>query len=119
MFTLEELKTAFPLAILIIIILWLSVKIYRFLTEPRKVILIYADWCGACQRFKPTWNALKSNPKLAEHMSEVNSDSPAMKDIMDIFEVKSFPTIIAVKGDVVSQYRGDRSYDDLEKFIQW
>ena len=26
-----------------------------------KVMLFYADWCGHCTSFKPTWNALKNH----------------------------------------------------------
>ena len=25
------------------------------------IILVYAEWCGACQRFKPTWDKFTNN----------------------------------------------------------
>tara|TARA_Y100000356_G_C11093638_1_gene200596 strand:- start:76 stop:444 length:369 start_codon:yes stop_codon:yes gene_type:complete len=35
------------------------------------IILVYAEWCGACQRFKPTWDKFTNNFHKDKNSKEV------------------------------------------------
>jgi len=113
-----EVLTAIPLAIVILIVFYLIYILHR---PKRYVYLIFADWCGACQRFKPTWNALKaSDPAIAEKMVEINADNKAGVEAFSAtynYEIYGYPTIVAVQGKTVEKYDGPRTLADLRKFI--
>ena len=72
MVSFEEITNALPLALAIILIIYLLWKFVRFITAPRYVFLIYADWCGACKEFKPLWEQLKQKPELREKIKKIN-----------------------------------------------
>lgn len=118
MVELTEVLAAVPLAVVILIIVYLIYLLHR---PKRYVYLIFADWCGACQRFKPTWNALKtSDPVAAEKMIEINADDKANVEAFSAtynYEIYGYPTIVAVQGKSVEKYTGTRTLEDLRKFI--
>lgn len=82
------------------------------------LLLIYANWCGHCQRFKPIFEELCSTLgnnfpcKSIEH-DDLNNE---LKEALDF---KGYPTIkfFDQSGKIVSEYQGDRSKEDLLKEI--
>ena len=87
-------------------------EIERLLKEggPHMVV-IYADWCGHCQRAEPvlTTRADKVDGKASVYVideSEYTGDA-----------AKGYPTIKIVKEGVASDYDGDREVPSMEKAL--
>ena len=89
------------------------------------IVLFYMNGCGHCETMKPAWNKviteLKEKHKNEIILGAVESGS------MDMFKkhginpsVSGFPTILYFhpkKHNAPEYYNGDRSYEDLKKWI--
>jgi thioredoxin 1 len=58
----------------------------------------WADWCGPCKRFAPTYEALSE-----EHPDIVfgKVDTEAEQELALKFDIQSIPTIMAIKDGVI------------------
>ena len=80
------------------------------------LLLIHANWCGHCQRFKPTFNELcqqlgKDFPCTS--IEDANLDYDNLKQSLNF---KGYPTIkfFDQSGKIISEYQGrDRSKSAL------
>lgn len=81
-----------------------------------EVVLFYADWCGNCTTFHPTWDELQ---KSIVGANLIKVDCDAQKELAQEHGVSALPCIrvYPVNGEMV-QYSGDRSYDDVKRFIE-
>lgn len=82
------------------------------------LFLCYANWCGHCIRFKPTWDKIKrtlsSNKDV--HVVEVEYDFIGLLP-RTLQNIRGFPTIQIVKnGRVAKEYQGDREHDAIVSF---
>jgi thiol-disulfide isomerase/thioredoxin len=63
---------------------------------PMTFVLIYADWCGHCQRYKPMWKRLTQTPGRIANMAAVRDDMfkqvPAIKNA----KIQGYPSVIKV-----------------------
>ena len=63
---------------------------------PVTFVLIYADWCGHCQHYKPMWERLTRTPGRIANMASVRDDMykkvPAIKNA----EINGYPSVIKV-----------------------
>ncbi|MDI1460042.1 thioredoxin domain-containing protein [Catellatospora sp. KI3] len=58
----------------------------------------WADWCGPCKRFAPTYErAAEANPDIT--FGKV--DTEAQQELAAMFQIQSIPTIMAIRDDVV------------------
>lgn len=78
--------------------------------------LHYADWCPACQRFKPEWESIKlENPEVV--MSENDESKTPHR------EVETIPAMSYVVENVLTgerslvYYNGKMTKSDVENFI--
>lgn len=85
------------------------------------LILIWADYCGHCHRFLPTFNKLSQQlgnefPFTSIEHSELKKD----QDIMQTLDFKGYPTIkfFDQNGKIIGEYNsGDRSTDAILSHI--
>ncbi|KAJ1565207.1 protein disulfide-isomerase precursor, partial [Nowakowskiella sp. JEL0078] len=81
----------------------------------------YAPWCGHCKKLAPIWDALGKKVKSVNGIviakidateNDLPTDSP--------FRIQGFPTLKLFKAETneIVDYSGDRSEEDLLKFIK-
>jgi thiol-disulfide isomerase/thioredoxin len=85
------------------------------------MILIYANWCGHCQRFKPTFNQLYRQLGTDFHcMSLEDTELKGNANLNQALNIQGYPTIkfFDQKGKIIGEYNnGDRSKEALLKHI--
>jgi thiol-disulfide isomerase/thioredoxin len=94
-----------------------SVKEWELISNKCSILLIYADWCGHCKRFREEYENFAANAtfldvlalngsEYSSLMSKIKEDKPGL--------FNGFPTIVYFSGGKpVEAYRGDRSEADL------
>jgi len=90
-----------------------------FVSGANHIVLIFADWCGHCQKFKPEWMKFKTMARGIPMIrtSELDVDNKNNDGMIKSLGVNSFPTIIKIRADGSKErYSGDRSSVDL---LQW
>lgn len=78
----------------------------------------YMDGCGYCDRFNESgvWDNLKA--KYSDTVTFNKYNNHEEKERIEKFNISGFPTIILTEnGKIVKEYTGNRSKEDLEKFI--
>lgn len=80
--------------------------------KDKKVTLYYANWCGHCQNFKPTWDALKKF--FDEHgVKHAEFEESKHKFEMQKAAIKAYPTIKITSNGVEEEYHGGMSPNDI------
>lgn len=63
---------------------------------PSTFVLVYADWCGHCQQYKPMWETLATTPGRVANMAAVRDDMfrkiPKIADA----KIQGYPSVIKV-----------------------
>lgn len=79
--------------------------------------LYYANWCGHCKVLKPTWEKLIESDKYKDKIEfeEVEADENPEKIARE--QIQGFPTIKITKNNETTEYEGNRTIEDLEKFL--
>lgn len=92
-------------------------------TDGNTIYFFRANWCGHCQRFKPTWDSFVDRcNKSDEHQNleivELDVDKEESKPLLQKYNVRGFPTVILVdsKGDV-KHFQDERTEEALMKFV--
>jgi len=95
------------------------------LKKKHGIVLFYMDGCGHCETMKPAWNKLINELK-DKHKNEIILGA-VERNNMDIFKkhginppVSGFPTILYFHPNKLAtpeSYKGDRSYEDLKKWL--
>lgn len=111
------LKYLLAVAIIIVIIYFIYSWLSSDAFENSKVLILYhAPWCGYCKKFMPTWHVVKKKYSNQLKFIEINCDDN--KSLCEKHGISSYPTIrLLTKDNKVIDYAGDRSEDDLIKFI--
>ena len=95
------------------------------LKKKHGIILFYMNGCGHCETMKPAWNKVITELK-DKHKNEIILGAVESSN-MDMFKkhgispsVSGFPTILYFHPNKITNpesYNGDRSYEDLKKWI--
>jgi len=108
----ENFLVVAVIVVLVIIFLYKnhSVKVYRF----------HRPTCPYCVRSQSEWDHFKRKckTKLIDCKDiNLNDGSHESMALAAEFNIKSVPTIIAIKDDRVYEYKGNRSSNDLERWV--
>ena len=64
---------------------------------PLALILVYADWCGHCHKYMPTWKKFEKTPGRTANIAKVHHDMlenvPTIKDA----KIQGYPSVIRVE----------------------
>jgi len=106
---------------IIIFFLLNSLKNEGFSPKAHKEMLFFSmPGCGHCDNFKPTWDLLVKNYGNIKDIKLIQVVSNEKPELVELFEIQGFPTILYAKDNrKVSEYQGDRTYDDLVKFMKY
>ena len=63
---------------------------------PSTFVLIYADWCGHCQRYKPMWETLARTPGRVANMAAVRDDVYRKIPRIANAKIQGYPSVIKV-----------------------
>ena len=78
----------------------------------KKVTLFYADWCGHCKLFEPTWKELKKVFDKSNIKHEEYEDSKD-EDVIAENNIQGYPTILIEDNNGKYEYNGGRDADSL------
>ena len=79
----------------------------------------YAPWCGHCQKLEPIYKELAEKLQSVDNVVIAKIDATANEH--SSLNVEGFPTLKLYKPGQSSDpvdYQGDRSLDDLMKFLE-
>lgn len=87
----------------------------NFEEDKKKVVFVFADWCGHCTRFKPTWEKIEQVSKKTGlfDVQALNVDDKQNSAFIEEFEVNSFPTILLFSKGKFTKYDDDRDFDKI------
>lgn len=101
-------------------------KMKKHFSDPNNTIIaaIIADWCGACQQFKPVW-VETTNKYITDHPPSNKSKKLILATIQDstihefdIRDIKGFPTIRVIKNNgILHEKLGGMSDEHLTRHI--
>lgn len=106
---------------IIIVYLLKSITNESFDYNPHKELIFFSmPGCGHCKNFKPTWDLLVKNYGDIKDIELIQVSSNEKPELVELFEIDGFPTILYAKDNKkVSEYKGDRSYEDLVKYMKF
>lgn len=64
---------------------------------PVTFVLIYADWCGHCQTYKPTWRKFEKIPGRRANIASVHHDMVDKIPEIKNAKIEGYPSVIEVK----------------------
>jgi thiol-disulfide isomerase/thioredoxin len=59
-------------------------------------VLIYADWCGHCHRYLPTWGSLETTPGRTANMARVHYDMQENIPALKKANIEGYPSVVKV-----------------------
>lgn len=108
-----------------LVVLFIAYKVYvnysrtEKFSEEKKIVFVYADWCGHCTRFKPEWSKVEQECKGRNiTTTALNVDDAQNSEFINKYEVNSFPTLLVFKGSQFQKYEGDRTTDQIVDFVE-
>lgn len=129
-FVLQVAVAMAVLAVMSVVIWWMSQRKTKFKIEPYvsgdgiaskpALVLFYADWCGHCKNFEDSWTDIRAKLRDSVEVTQVEqSKEPAL---FKTYGISGFPTIMflprggnTAPSDAVT-FRGERGVKDVVDF---
>jgi thiol-disulfide isomerase/thioredoxin len=70
----------------------------RLSAGPLTLVLVYADWCGHCQRFKPVMDELEATPGRSIQTARVRDDVFSKSSIANT-PIEGYPSVLLIKNN--------------------
>ncbi len=64
---------------------------------PCTFVLIYADWCGHCHRYLPTWKEFEKTPGRTANIASVHHDMMEKAPTIANAKIQGYPSVIKVQ----------------------
>lgn len=87
-------------------------------TESDYIVLFYANWCGACKQFKPTWEQFKQTNKSNIKIIDIDCDLDNHKELCRTQNIEGYPTVIYYGKQGKKEFNMNRTVPHLEQFIK-
>ncbi len=68
----------------------------RISIGPLTLVLVYADWCGHCQTFKPIMDQLENTPGRTIQTARIRDDMFPKSSLQDV-PIEGYPSLLLVK----------------------
>lgn len=115
---------AFYLVIGLSILGWLKImgvwqkESFESKKEPT-FVYYYKPWCKYCKAFMPVWDSfVKANASdFTMEFAKINIDDDANKSLAKKYGINSVPTLILHKNGKNTVFKGERSPENLKKFL--
>jgi thioredoxin-related protein len=87
--------------------------------SPYMLVLFKMNGCPHCEHFLPTWEKLATNYQQGKKCVCFGEVEITKRNVTKVRDVHGFPTIRLYNNvnKRVYEYRGDRSYNDVTKFL--
>ena len=63
---------------------------------PATFALIYADWCGYCQKYKPLWKSLEETPGRTANIISIRDDMLPKISAVSKAKIQGYPSVIKI-----------------------
>jgi thioredoxin len=83
----------------------------------KQVIKFYADWCGPCKIYGPTFDRVKQDLQDIVEFKEINVEQDT-ENLSGEYKVKGIPhTVLLENGEVKKSQSGRMNEEQLKQFI--
>ena len=85
-----------------------------------KFVNYNTTWCYWSKKLQPTWEKLEQNAENDETIEivDVKCDLKENEELCKKEQIQGFPSMKLYVDDEVIDYNGDRSLEDIQKFIE-
>ena len=80
-------------------------------------ILVHMKECGHCKELMPIWNEASQSNTTQIRMKAVEMSEPEGVKLCEENDIKSFPTMILIKDNIITPYDGNRTKQGLLGFL--
>lgn len=81
------------------------------------ILMMYAPWCGHCQKLKPTWDKIAKKPGV-DGIKVGKVDCTASETTCKEFDVKGYPTILYFRnGTKIGNYNGAKTETEIKEYM--
>lgn len=94
------------------------------MSKPIEITLFYANWCGHCNRFMPTWEQMKKDGKSNKNINFVEYEEAELEGLSDDVKsingerINSYPSIKITINGKEHYYDGQRDSKSIYSYIK-